>query len=166
MITIRVWSIQKANTLLKLVTFRLEDLKLTWNDIVAITTDGAKVLCWGGYSYLFFQVPNWFYCVNSFLLILKMINTTFALWRYYVAIELCRVQNKSLTTNVCTKLNKNGLSNGNSRLAKIIADNQLKAHFCNKSVTSNILESTFQVTAPLNGNYPLVSKKLPAPSIS
>ena len=49
MITIRVWSTQKADTLLKLVTFRLEDLKLTWNDIVAITTDGAKVLCWGGY---------------------------------------------------------------------------------------------------------------------
>ena len=37
---IRIWSTQKAGTLLKLVTLRLKDFKFIWNDIMAITTDG------------------------------------------------------------------------------------------------------------------------------
>ena len=41
---IRVWSIQKADTLLKLVTLRLEDFTSIWNDIVAITTNGDGIM--------------------------------------------------------------------------------------------------------------------------
>ena len=41
---IRVWSSQKADTLLKLVTLRMEEYDLTWDDIVAITTDGASIM--------------------------------------------------------------------------------------------------------------------------
>ena len=41
---IRVWSSQKAETLLKLVTIRLQEFELNWNDVVAITTDGASIM--------------------------------------------------------------------------------------------------------------------------
>ena len=41
---IRVWSTQKADTLLKLVTLRLEDFKFIWNDIMAIATDGDGIM--------------------------------------------------------------------------------------------------------------------------
>ena len=45
---IRAWSTQKADTLLKLITLRLEDFKFIWNDIMAITTDGdGIILKWG-----------------------------------------------------------------------------------------------------------------------
>ena len=42
LVMIRVWSSQKADSLLRLVTLRLEDFKLTWDDILAITTDSAS----------------------------------------------------------------------------------------------------------------------------
>ena len=41
---IRVWTTQKADTLLKLVTLRLEDFKFIWDDIMAITTDGDGIM--------------------------------------------------------------------------------------------------------------------------
>ena len=41
---IRVWSTRKADTLLKLVTLRLQDFKFIWNDIMAITTDGDGIM--------------------------------------------------------------------------------------------------------------------------
>ena len=41
---IRVWSSQKADTLLKLVTLRMKEYDLTWDDIVAITTYGASIM--------------------------------------------------------------------------------------------------------------------------
>ena len=43
---IRVWSTQKADTLLKLDTYtlRLEDAEFIWNDIMAITTDGDGIM--------------------------------------------------------------------------------------------------------------------------
>ena len=41
---IRIWSTQKVDTLLKLVTLRLEDFKFIWNDIMAITTDGDGII--------------------------------------------------------------------------------------------------------------------------
>ena len=41
---IRVWRTWKADTLLKLVTLRLQDFKFIWNDIMAITTDGDGIM--------------------------------------------------------------------------------------------------------------------------
>ena len=41
---IRVWSSQNAETLLGLVTKRMLEYELTWDDIVAITTDGASIM--------------------------------------------------------------------------------------------------------------------------
>ena len=41
---IRVWSIQKADTLHKLVTLRLGDFKFIWNDIMTINTDGDGIM--------------------------------------------------------------------------------------------------------------------------
>ena len=39
-----VWSSQKADTLVKLVTLRLEDFKFIRNDIMAIATDGDGIM--------------------------------------------------------------------------------------------------------------------------
>ena len=41
---ISVWSTQKADTLLKLVTLRLENFKFIWNDLMTITTDGDGIM--------------------------------------------------------------------------------------------------------------------------
>ena len=69
-INIMVWSTQKVDTLLNLVTLPLEDLELCCNDIVDITTDDIIMLQLGRLLISsFFQVPNRFHFVNSFPLL-------------------------------------------------------------------------------------------------
>ena len=79
-----VWSTQKVDTLLKLVTLRLEDFKFIWNDIMAITTDGDGIMLKLG---RLVQMQ----CEDI------VANPSSARWRRPLmknaAIELCRVQN-------------------------------------------------------------------------
>ena len=85
---IRVWSTQKADTLLKLVTLRLEDFKLIWNDIMAITTDGVGIMLKLGRLVQCEHIV----CLSQTLHLLAGLAAETSSTKN-AAVELCRVQN-------------------------------------------------------------------------